>query len=109
MLKTTLAARDRFCPGVPVQITEWGPSYHTDNSPDAAVNASNVGAAWSAAFLNLMLQCGIGDALYLVTTDLRQQDKAGKWETVWGWPSLFTNPNACGHAYPKAALVGRPP
>ena len=102
MLKTTLAARDRFCPGVPIQITEWGPSYRTDNSPDASVNANNVGAAWSAAFLNLMLQCRIDDALYLVTTDLRQQDKAGKWETVWGWPSLFLNPNAVGHAYPKA-------
>lgn len=33
---------------------------------------------------------------------LPQQDRAGKWETVWGWPSLFTNPNACGHAFPKA-------
>jgi len=101
MLKATVAARDRYCPGVPIQITEWGASYRTDNSPESAVNANNVGAAWSAAFLNLMLRCRVDDALYLVTTDLRHQDQDGKWETVWGWPSLFTNPNACGHASPK--------
>jgi len=102
MLQTTLAARDRYCPATPIQITEWGPSYRTDNSPEAAVNANHIGAAWSAAFLNLMLRSGVDDALYLVTTDLRQQDPEGKWVTVWGWPSLFTNPSACGHAFPKA-------
>jgi hypothetical protein len=54
------------------------------------------------AFLNTMLDEGVAGALYLVTTDLRQQRPDGTWEDVWGWPSLFVNPNALGKAWPKA-------
>jgi len=96
MLKTTKAARDQYCPGLPIWITEWGASYHTNNSPASVINGNHIGAAWSAAYLNTMLQCGVDGALYLVTTDLRPQ------ENVWGWPSLFTNPAAFGKPYPKA-------
>ncbi len=102
MLKQTQASRDRYCPGVPIWFTEWGPSYQTCNEPKASVNASHIGAAWSMDFLNTMLENGIRDALYLVTTDLRQARAAGGWEDIWGWPSLFTNPNALGKAWPKA-------
>ena len=52
MLADTRRARDRYCPGTPICMTEWGPSYHTDNSPTARVNANHIGAAWSPAFLN---------------------------------------------------------
>jgi hypothetical protein len=58
MLANTQRARDRYCPGTPLCMTEWGPSYHTDNSPTARVNANHIGAAWSAAFLNAMLAHG---------------------------------------------------
>lgn len=101
MLRFTLAARDRYCPGVPLQITEWGASYQTTNEPSAAVNANHIGAAWGAAFLNAMLEGGVESALYLVTTDLRQE-RDGKWENVWGWPSLFLNPHVAGGTIPKA-------
>lgn len=101
MLTVTKAARDKYCSGVPIWFTEWGPSYTVDNSIPSSVNANHVGAAWSAAFLNVMLQCGVDGALYLVTTDLRQQID-GKWENVWGWPSMFVNPTVFGKAYPKA-------
>lgn len=102
MLKTTLAARDRYCPGVPIQMTEWGATYVTDNSAPSVINGNNVGAAWGAAFLNLMLQSGVDRALYLVTTDLRRQKENGEWESVWGWPSLFASPTAVGGTVPKA-------
>jgi hypothetical protein len=39
-------------------------------------------------------------ALYLVTTDSRQE-VSGQWKDVWGWPALFTNPTASG-THPKA-------
>ncbi len=102
MLDDTRRARDQYCPGTPIALTEWGPSYHTDNSPTARVNANHLGAAWSAAFLNTMLAHGVDSALYLVTTDLAQPSPAGKQENIWGWPALFVNHQVFGQAYPKA-------
>jgi hypothetical protein len=102
MLKITKAARDRYCPGLPIWISEWGASYRTSNTPDSVINGNHIGAAWSAAYLNTMLQCGVDGAIYLVTTDIRKQSKDGKWENVWGWPSLFVNPNIFDKPYPKA-------
>ena len=102
MLKQTQASRDRWCPGVPIWVTEWGPSYQTCNEPKGAVNANHIGAAWSMDLLSTMLENGIRDALYLVTTDLRRARPEGGWEDVWGWPSLFVNPTALGKAWPKA-------
>jgi hypothetical protein len=102
LLETTFAARDKYTPGVPVWITEWGPSYHTKNVEYAMVNANNIGAAWAVKFIDLMLESGIDGALYLVTTDLRQAGAGGNWENVWGWPSLFVNPHVFGKPYPKA-------
>ncbi|MCX6376275.1 MAG: hypothetical protein NTU88_09645 [Armatimonadetes bacterium] len=103
MLHSTKSARDRYCPNVPIRITEWGASYQTSNSPPARINGNHIGAAWSAAFLNTMLNSGVDAALYLVTTDHQQQGANGAWENVWGWPSLFVNPVVFGgHAYPKA-------
>ncbi|MBI3922990.1 MAG: hypothetical protein HY318_16330 [Armatimonadetes bacterium] len=102
MLKTTKSARDRYCPGVPIWFTEWGASYQTSNDPASVINGNHIGAAWSAAFLDTMLQCGVEGALYLVSTDIRQQAKDGKWENVWGWPSLLVNPNVLTKPFPKA-------
>ena len=102
MLADTQHACDKYCPGTPICLTEWGPSYHTDNSPTARVNANHVGAAWSAAFLNAMLVHGVDSALYLVTTDLAQPNRTGKLENVWGWPALFVNHQVFGEGYPKA-------
>ena len=72
MWRTTQAAIDTYYPGIPLEVTEWGPSYVTNTSEEAAVNANNVGVAWGADFLNTMLGCGISKALYLVTTDYNQ-------------------------------------
>ncbi|MBT9147009.1 MAG: Beta-xylosidase [Syntrophomonadaceae bacterium] len=102
MFRQTKEWRDKYHPGLPIWITEWGASYHVNNSPEAVINGNHIGAAWSAAFLNTMLQSGVDGALYLVTTDLRSKDKDGKFENVWGWPSFFVNPAIFGKAYPKA-------
>jgi len=107
MWKETLDARDRYCPGLPIRVTEWGASYHTDNEPRSMVNADNVGAAWSADFLKTMLESGVEDALYLVTTD-RMSSTVGAESSnpyagnVWGWPSFFVNPNVFRAVWPKA-------
>ena len=101
MLNSLKKVRDRNLPGTPIQVNEWGPSYHTDNSAKSLVNADNVGAAWSMEFLRAMLENGIEDAIYLVTTDLYKEEK-GKKVDIWGWPSLMVNPHVFGHAYPKA-------
>lgn len=103
MLKVAVAARDTFRPATPIILTEWGPSYITDNSEASSVNASHIGAAWTAEFINLMLDSGIDDALYLVTTDLAEKPKetGPKPGNIWGWPSLFVNPNVFGKPYPK--------
>lgn len=102
MMRTTRAARDAHAPRTPIILSEWGPSYITDNSPASAVNADHIGAAWSAEFLSRLMACGVRDALYLVTTDQRRPGKEGAAENVWGWPSLFVNPSVFGRAYPKA-------
>ncbi len=101
MLKSLRDVRDNYLPGVPVQINEWGPSYHTNNSPKSLVNADNIGAAWSMEFLKVILENNIRDAIYLVTTDLYQRKRKEK-ENIWGWPSLMVNPQIFGHPYPKA-------
>jgi hypothetical protein len=60
-----------------------------------------VGAAWGAAFVNAMLTCRVQKALFLVTTDLPQQE-SGKWVDNWGWDSLFLDPAVFGgKSYPK--------
>jgi len=100
MMRMTRQWRDRYTPGVPIWFTEWGATYHTSLAPQSLHNGNHVGAAYAAAFLNQMLVEGVEKALYLVTTDLRQKIE-GKWQSVWGWPSLFTNPHALG-AHPKA-------
>lgn len=100
MMEMTRKWRDEHTPGVPIYMTEWGASYHTSNDPASVINGNHVGAAFAAAFLNEMLETGVDRAIYLVTTDLRRQDD-GKWVTVWGWPSLFVNPNVHG-VHPKA-------
>lgn len=103
MLATTQNARDRYLPGLAIEVTEWGASYHTNNRPEATVNANPIGAAWSAAFLNQLLESGVRTALYLVTTDGQARDPAGAGlKNVWGWPSLFVNPVQFGQPWPKA-------
>jgi len=100
MMQMTRQWRDKYTPGVPIYMTEWGATYHTSNDPAGAINGNHVAAAFAAAFLNEMLETGVDRAIYLVTTDIRSRQD-GKWVTVWGWPSLFVNPNVHG-AHPKA-------
>lgn len=100
MYEMTARWRDKYAPGVPIWLTEWGATYHTSLDPQSLHNANHVGAAWSAAFLNQMLVEGVDRALYLVTTDRRQQI-GGQWQALWGWPSLFTNSQVHG-THPKA-------
>jgi hypothetical protein len=100
MMQMTRGWRDEYTPGVPIYMTEWGASYHTSNDPASVINGNHVAAAFAAAFLNEMLETGVDRAIYLVTTDIRSQQD-GKWVTVWGWPSLFVNPNVHG-VHPKA-------
>lgn len=106
MLKSTVAARDRHCPGVPVWITEYGSSYVTSNEPHSVLNGNHIGAAWTAAFLNAMLQHRVEKALHLATTDLQQPVKEGsrEMENIWGWPSFFVNPQIFGKVIPKATF-----
>jgi hypothetical protein len=107
MLRTTQAAIDKYYPGLPIQITEWGGTYNgMGNSPDGRFNANNVGTAFGAAFLNTMLGCGVDKAFYLVTTDLRinkqGQEAEGAMIDEWSWPALFLDtPLYGGKALPK--------
>jgi tetratricopeptide (TPR) repeat protein len=90
-------------PGLPIYITEYGPSYDVTYRPKAMVNGDNIGAAWNMAFLKAMLETGIDTAAYLVTTDIARKDKSTEQlNNVWGWCSYFVNPNAYGYPYPKA-------
>ncbi len=103
MIGSLKKVRDAVLPGLPIQMNEWGPSYHVNFSPSAMVNASHIGCAWDADFLITMLENGIDNANFLVTTDLAAQ-RDGKLENVWGWCSFFVNPNMFGgKAWPKAA------
>jgi hypothetical protein len=106
MLEQSKKSRDRLLPGVPILFTEWGPSYVTENKSSAVVNADNVGAAWSMEFISLMLERGVAEAVYLITTDNSQPDTAHskKRQDVWGWPALFLNPELFGgKVIPKPA------
>ncbi len=99
MLRMTVAARDRYCPGVPIYMTEWGPSYQA-----VSYSGSNIGAAWSAAFLDTLLQCGVTKAFYLLSTDDLAPQGNG-YRNVWGWMGLLTNPIVCSKAYPRGQVV----
>jgi len=101
MLKAARQVKDATFPGIPFQITEWGASYHTQNDPCGYVNATNIASAWSAAFLKLMAEQEIDEAIFLVTTDLQLTDKSGLDANGWGWPSLFVNPQVFGQPWPK--------
>jgi len=72
---------------IPILITEWGASWHT-NMTEGIDNANNVGAAYAAAFLDEMLTWEVQRSLYLVVADFPLQD--GSNMSNWGWPSLFT-------------------
>ncbi len=101
MFAMTRQWRDKYTVGVPIYMTEWGASYHTSlDAPSVLYNGGHVGASFAAAFLNRMLIDGVDKALYLVSTDLREEVD-GTWTSIWGWPSLFTNPIA-GPMVPKA-------
>lgn len=103
MYAKTSEARNQHLPGLPILITEWGASYNTSNKEESLVNASNVGAAWSAAFLNQLLKTDVAGALYLVTTDMQTAKPVNeKDRNTWGWPSLYVNPVVFGKPWPKA-------
>ena len=99
MLRTTAAARDRYCPNVPIYMTEWGPSYQA-----VSYSGSNVGAAWSAAFLDTLLQGAVAKAFYLLSTDDLAPQGNG-YRNVWGWMGLLTNPIVCSQAYLRGRVV----
>jgi hypothetical protein len=102
MIRSVRDVIDDRLPGTPLCITEWGPTYHTNNTDVARVNANHIGAAWCAEFLNTMRLERIESSLFLLTTDLAKPLGGGKFENVWGWPSLFVNPNChWGRVYPK--------
>jgi len=118
MLSIVQEARDKYCPGIPLNITEWGAVYHnTNNSPVSLTNGGNVGAAWSAEFLKTMMENKVDDSLFLVTTDhhwVKPKLKEGETpkpdqvqpgvvsDNMWGWQSFFVNPQVLGKAWPKA-------
>jgi len=102
MLKSAQNSRDLNFPDVPIIFTEWGPSYHVSDDPASVVNANHVGSAWSIAFLNVLLEKGIEQSLFLVTSDLALNDKStGEWVNRWGWPSFFVSPRVFEKAWKK--------
>jgi hypothetical protein len=101
MINSLKETRDRYLPGLPIYVNEWGPSYHVDNTEKSMVNANNIGAAWSAEFLNTMLENGVDSAIFLVTTDYMYMEN-GKPKNIWGWCSFFVNPLVYGGLFPKA-------
>jgi hypothetical protein len=101
MLDQTKAWRDETFPRIPIIFSEWGPSYHVNDSPESLVNADQVGAAWSLEFLTTLRRNGLEEALFLVTTDLKRKTPAAMGENGWGWASLFVNPRVFDTAWPK--------
>ena len=55
MMRMTRDWRDQHTPGVPIWLTEWGATYHTNMKPQSLHNGNHVGAAFAAAYLNQML------------------------------------------------------
>ncbi len=99
MLQLTAAEIHRYCPGVRIEMTEWGASFNL-----AAYNGNNVGAAWAAAFLNTLLQGGVAKAYYLLSTDDLAPQRSG-YHDVWDWMGLLTNPIVCNKMFPKGQVV----
>jgi hypothetical protein len=69
-----------YRPGLPIWLTEWGPSGVGNMTPAGLINANYVGAAWTAAFVSTMLQTGVDRAIFLLTADPPNN---------WGWSALF--------------------
>ncbi|MDD3885535.1 MAG: glycosyl hydrolase [Victivallaceae bacterium] len=94
--------RDKYLPGVPLQINEWGPSYYVDNSVSGQFNSTIVGAAWSLEYLHESLDLPVASMLYLTTTDLAKPRKSdGKRENVFGWCSLWLSSSLYPAMIPK--------
>ena len=53
----------------------------------AFINATNIGAAYDAAFMFEMLENGIGQAIFLKVCDPYTKQEDGKQVAQWGWPA----------------------
>lgn len=96
MFNQTKSSRDRYLPGVPIIVTEWGPSFHNDDQPAAHVNGNHYGSGWMADFIKVMAESGVEEGIFLTATDY--VDK-------WVYPAWFVNYNSfSGNAWPKATF-----
>lgn len=102
MINQTVATRNKYLPGVPILLTEWGPSYHNHNAEEAFVNANNIGAAWVAEFIPLLAESTVDGGLYLGTTDYMDPAAKAPWNNVWGSISYGVSPTVFKDAWPKA-------
>ncbi|RQS08863.1 GH39 family glycosyl hydrolase [Burkholderia sp. Bp8998] len=71
---------------VPLAVTEWGPSASTDETAHGIVNGNEIGAAWSARFVQDMLDNRISSAMLLI---LRDHEFKGGGGDNWGWPAFL--------------------
>jgi hypothetical protein len=86
----------------PIWITEWGPSWYTQNSHNnGLINGNHIGASWIAAFFDSMIKMKVDNAGFLCLGDFFYAD------SNWSWPALFDctdetkceNKDANGTAY----------
>ncbi|WP_445371852.1 GH39 family glycosyl hydrolase [Methylomonas sp. HW2-6] len=71
---------------VPLYLTEWGPSWHTNEKPEGIINGNNVGAAWTARFLLTAVENNIDEGLLLL---FRDNSDPKTLADNWGWPALL--------------------
>ncbi|MCQ8119762.1 GH39 family glycosyl hydrolase [Methylomonas rosea] len=74
---------------VPINFSEWGPSFETRNIPKALINGNNIGAAWTARFVLDAAENNIDEGALLTFMDHQSANDSGELENMWGWPSLL--------------------
>ncbi|MDD5578202.1 MAG: hypothetical protein PHY16_02835 [Methylobacter sp.] len=77
---------------IPLNLSEWGPTWHTDETPAGIINANNVGAAWMARFLLNMAEYSIDEGAFLLINDItnkKDPNHPDKLVDNWGWPSFL--------------------
>ncbi len=76
-----------------VAITEWGPDWHVDGSSYGIINTNQVGAAWTAAFLEDLLSTKAEKAVFLIFRNhLFYDPNDPRYLTEnWTWCSFLSN------------------
>ncbi|MDD5059022.1 MAG: hypothetical protein PHQ60_14230 [Sideroxydans sp.] len=89
--------------GVPIYITEWGPSNVVNEALKGVINGNHIGAAWTARFLIDMVDAKVDDGMALILRDHTSTPTSTT--NNWSWPGFLLSDNVTTKAFYDVALM----